>query len=193
MQKKIKELFEDDRFFAITMWCSILLSIPFVIVVFLSYTDKVILMSAAIRLTTSVCLFVAYYSYRKHSKNIMKGMIGSVLMGYMCIIYSSFFAYDDFVITLVIAILMLVFAINHYIINGEHHSNPVGVYISQFLGMFFAIILCLEAALLVPDCVNTGDTIVQLLMCVAQPSAIFCIICIETRIDSYKLKRENAA
>jgi len=192
VQNLLKRIFTNDTFFALTTWCTMVLTIPFVIVVFFSYTDKIILMSALIRMTTVVCLAVGYIAYRKHSKNVMKGMIGATLMGYIIMIYTSFFAYEnDILISAITVIFMIIFMVNHYIINSKHHSNPRRVGINQILGLFFAIVLCIEAALLVPDCVNKADTIVQILMCIAQPCAIFCIICIESRIDAYKINRET--
>jgi len=189
----MKFFFTNDKFFAFTTWFAVLAIIPYVLVVSLLYTDQFIIFENCIRLINVLCLAVTYISYKKHNKNVMKGMMGAVMITLVLIGLTSFFINENYKIESGISIaLAIALFINHFIINSDRQARPANVLINQILVLVLAIVAIVSFVSLVPTCINTADAIVTILAAFGQPFSMISIICIEARLDAYRSNREEA-
>ncbi|MBQ0097694.1 MAG: hypothetical protein KBS62_01990 [Oscillospiraceae bacterium] len=104
-----------------------------------------------------ICIIVLFVAFKKHNKNVQKGLLGAVLMWYFLdelsyvlnsIVFSedAFSQYQNFagfgyiVLSLVTMVLFAAFFINHFILCGDHKSNPGAVHTELILGICMSVI-----------------------------------------------------
>ena len=158
-----------------------------------------------------LCVAALFLAYRRHNKNVQKGLLGAVLMWYLYdevnyvvanIIFDSevFTRYDNFwgrgYIYMSIATMVLFAAlfVNHFIINGDHHSRSGNVFLNQLLVIVIAVISIVS---MIFQCfVFTGDLagiLEALSWHTGLAALVLMIAAYESRFNAYKLKREAAA
>jgi len=124
----MKKLFTNDRFFlAMVLFAVIgeglyslltLIGKPYLIVSLIS-----IIFSA-------VCVAALYSTYRKHSKNVTKALMGALLMSQLNIgisLLNSAISVGNtvaIILDTVFSLAATVLFINHMLINSDHHSSP---------------------------------------------------------------------
>lgn len=154
------------------------------------------LISAIISILNTICVLVLFTSYKKHQKNVMKGMMGSLLMGLITHGVAILIPFDPetpaYNILAIINLFILVgLALNHYIINTEHYSNPAGVYLNQILVVAEVLtFICAGIACLPGYDVYSIVHLIGMIMLVVGNMSV--IVCIETRLDAYRIDREKA-
>ena len=158
-----------------------------------------------------LCVIALYAAYRRHSKNVQKGMLGAILMWYLydevnyvvgSIIFDStaFTRYNNFwgrgyiLMSIVTMVLFAALFVNHFIINGDHHSRSVNIFINQLLVIVIAV---LSVVSMVFQCfIFTGDAagIMEAVSWhLGLAALVMMIAAYESRFNAYKLKREAAA
>lgn len=153
-----------------------------------------------------VCIIVLYTSYQHHEKNVMKGIIGT-LLGIKVLFYAytvsnaiSYlrlfeipFSYLDISNTILLVVSLL-FTINHYLINSDHHSNPTRVFLNQLLIIVNAIVvIAVYASLLRLLIIGGSSTLNIIVVAVCGIGAVVSynvVACVETRLDVYRVERE---
>lgn len=136
----MKKLFLNDKFYSFTV---VLAAIGGILE--LAYNKIVVdngVFDEAPLFLSAICSIFIYTSYKKHSKNVMKGMMGALLAGLL--IYSfnlmSSLSVDALSITALVAfILTLLIFINHFIINAEHQASPQSVFNESSFDFSFGI------------------------------------------------------
>ena len=155
--------------------------------------------SAFTFILNTACVIVLYLSYKKHDKNVMKGMMGAILM--LMLLRSA----DNFsrtaleiaepgllrIIAMAIpVIIMLAIMINHFIINADRHSKPWNVKVNQIL---FVILLVVQVLYRMYNVVVSDSMFLRMSYLVSiftMSSTICLLICIETKMEGYKALRE---
>ena len=151
------------------------------------------------------CIIIMYTSYVHHEKNVMKGMIGTYLgikvvfntyvictaVTNLTIFKIPFTALDiSSAVSLVISIL---FTINHYLINSDHHSNPTRVFLNQLLIIVNAIEVIVVYASVLSQSTVGGSLLNSIVVVICGIGAVVSynvVACIETRLDVYRVERE---
>lgn len=151
-----------------------------------------------------------YRAYVKHDKNVMKGMMGALLMelilNELCYIFGFLRVkiVEEFEMSTVLGVifvaieavfftLQVILFINHFVINSDHHSSPEKVSFNQ------KILFCLMASLVVQEAFSIATlssytvytVLQQILWFILEISTYGFIICVESKIDEYKALREQ--
>ncbi len=152
-----------------------------------------------------------YNSYRNHTKNVMKPVLGATLaiimyynmniaMEYIqnikiifeaalgnaaCIVYT--------ISQIMVFIILALMNIMHYVINSTHHSSPKKIRFNKILYIFFV-------AFSIANCVAFFFSITsintKISCCVGNMADFFLVsmvISIESLLDEFRLKREANA
>ena len=158
-----------------------------------------------------LCVAALFVAYKSHNKNVQKGLLGAVLMWYLydevnyvvgSIIFDSevFTVYNNFwgrgyiYMSVATVVLFAALFVNHFIINGDHHSRSVNIFINQLLVVAIA---ALSIVSMVFQCfVLSGDfaSILEALSWhTGLASLVLMIAAYESRFNAYKIKRETEA
>ena len=194
MQKSLRKIFSNDLLFTIssaltvfTMLASCVYFIPHGIVVNVFYN-----------LALAAAFAVMYFSFRSHSKNVMKGIIGlslGLILSYIATSFILFFA-DPSVTYLPFSVaafpLYIAVTVIHLLINSSHHSSPRLVLANQIL-LLILIILSVVLPIIgynTPEYLQGGKTFFLYCGTYAYTFTAITILCIETRLDVYRTERE---
>ncbi len=189
----MKKLFTNDRFFLAMVLCAVVgeATGAFISIFAFNYS----LQTQLTLLFRVACVIILFYSYKKHSKNIMKGIMGSLLAGQLIssIQYLSNMRFDiEYISTLLFAFFSVLLFINHFIINSEHHSSPKQIKFNQLL-VILLFLNCTSYNMLwcIYDC-----TLLTLVWCIVDTvgflGMVSVVVCVESRLDAYRLDREAA-
>jgi len=156
------------------------------------------------------CIIFLYRAFIHHNKNVQKGLLGAVLMWYLfdninyylngiLLNKDTFPAYNNVpgliyvIFNLIIALLFLCLFINHFIINSDHHSRPINIFINQLLVIVISI---LSISTIPASCIllsgRTWILIEEITWATGLPALVFLVASYETRLDAYKTNREVA-
>jgi len=161
-----------------------------------------------------VLLFSLKHSYRSHTKNVMKGVIGALTVSLIYVNADTVFShlvdmpmYHEYyglmftissVCDLVIFVCMILFTINHFMIQADHHSSPKRVEANAVLNtivIFAAIAGFITGEL---SSLGTDDALTSILFLADNllyyglfVTVFSCIVRVETRLDYFRIKREE--
>ena len=203
MLTKFREFFANDKVFIFSTIIAIIGSIFncfYVIIVNNNYFN------GFASFCQVICFIIMYTSYIHHEKNVMKGIIGTLLgikvLFYAYTVSNAFlylrlydipFSYLDISNT-VLLIVSLLFTINHYLINSEHHSNPTRVFLNQLLIIVNAVVvIAVYASLLRLLIIGNSSALNIIVVAICGIGAVVSynvVACIETRLDVYRVERE---
>lgn len=157
-----------------------------------------------------LCIAALFIAYRRHNKNVQKGLLGAILMWYLYdetnyivanIIFDStaFIQYNNFwgrgyiYLSVVTMVLFAMLFVNHFIINGDHHSRSVNVFVNQLLVIVIAAIsiisMCCQCFLFSGDFAGILEAISWH---TGLAALVLMIAAYESRFNAYKLHRELA-
>ena len=157
-----------------------------------------------------LCVSALYVAYRKHNKNVQKGLLGAVLMWYLYDevnyvvaniildsevfnVYNNFWGRGYIYLSIVTMVLFAALFVNHFIINGDHHSRSVNVFLNQLLVIALAVISIVS---MIFQCfLFSGDAasvLEALSWHIGLAALVLMIAAYESRFDAYKRKREAA-
>jgi len=189
----MKKLFSSDRFFLAATIIGVVLIVYDAVVSMSSYSEAQF--GGIIAILTSFCIFVIYVSYQKHNKNLMKGMLGAVLMAiligeiYSLMSYTTGIPRTFAVIRTVLAAFLF---INHFTINADRDPSPEMVRSNQVvLGIYALVVLAwgIVFAVNATSSLEVSSSIAYILGFISELSVI---VCIESRLDAYRLDRTSA-
>jgi len=132
----LKKIFVNDGFFLFSVILTVIGSIPFTISSLTLWPEYSYMV--AFLICNVICAIALYISYKKHSKNVMKGLSGFLLMGILAIAISATFPLnlEDIsysILSLINLSVIIALCINHFVINADHHSKSINVYLNQWL------------------------------------------------------------
>ena len=155
-----------------------------------------------------LCVAALFFAYRAHNKNVQKGLLGAILMWYLYdeinyivgsiilnsetfVVYNNFWGRGYIYMSIATMVLFAALFVNHFIINGDHHSRPVNIFVNQLLVIILAVISIVS---MIFQCfVFNGDfaSILEAISWhVGLAALVLMIAAYESRFDAYKLKRE---
>ena len=151
-----------------------------------------------------------YRSYREHEKNVMKGLLGALLcellLSEFCYIFGAFSerlasmfsagfgeGFMFIIIESIIIGMQILMFINHFAINSDHHSSPGKIKLNQYLLLGVMLVLLLQKIVfaLVIGISDTARVIWQASWFVFEICTYALIICIESRLDFFRIIREG--
>jgi len=191
----MKKLFTSDKFFLAAVLLAALGSIPFCICCLMLWMQYSYM--AVIVIVNAVSAIAFYVSYRKHSKNVMKGLGGFLLMGLLALTIVATFPLDPadplyIVLSLGNLLVVIVLCVNHFVINSDHHSKNANIRLNQVL-LFVQFVLYIVMA---AKWIAGMSGIILVLYMIGIPVTAFgvtaSIVCVESRLDAYRLDREAA-
>ena len=158
-----------------------------------------------------LCVAALYAAYRRHNKNVQKGLLGAVLMWYLYdevnyvvaniildpevfSVYNNFWGRGYIYMSIATMVLFAALFVNHFIINGDHHSRSGNVFLNQLLVIALAVI---SIASMIFQCfVFSGDfagILEAMSWHLGLAALVLMIAAYESRFNAYKLNREEAA
>lgn len=191
----MKKLFTNDKFFLAMVILAVIGLIEYGIYLFtggaIYYTSV-----GGGSLMAAICTGALYVSYRKHHKNVMKCLIGALLMALILDGVTSFSFMNvtaDYICTPIFVLLSLGMFVNHCIINESRKASPAQVGLNRVLVVAFALnmIIWVGSSLIILP-VRPIDTISMVFYIIGCVCLAAVIICIESRLDAYRLDREAA-
>ncbi len=188
----MKKVFTNDRFFLAVTLCAVIGCAAYLLsLLSLSLTDYFVTQIPT--LIRALCVIFLYSSYKKHSKNVMKGLMGALLMVQLITAISTLSALyqpgEGIFAGIYLAVSLLLF-INHFIINSDHHSKPGMIKLNQYLCVAYLLdIVAWNILWIVAD-----QSVLNIICCFFDVIYIVgmasSIVCVESRLDAYRIERE---
>jgi len=199
MQEKIKKFFDNDKLFYVMPW--IFLATSFVYDGYELFADKD--MEGLYYIFTDLFTFAGLLgitiSFKKHEKNIMKGLLGGILFlklsnivsnaSYDLIVDRSDIVYGLF--ALVLAILYIALAINHLRLASDHSAKPSTVKFNQYLVLAIWVFdVAWEAYVFISE---DYSIVYSIALEMSLFALLYTIVAVETKVDMFKaFRQENA-
>ncbi len=194
---KLTTIFRNDKLFRIS---SVLAAVFWLIAIAhaagnirnLAYILQMILMVT--------CIVFNYFAYRNRENSLCKSLIGALLGVHICdLLYflsEHYFEYgldmETWVLIAQLISAVMLFA-NHFKMMAEHNSNKNTVFFSQALIIVKSLITIADYALCLTLPFGEYGINIGLLFdglgCIA---SYILVVCVEARLDSYRLIRESA-
>jgi len=184
----MKKIFTNDMFFLASTVLSVLGMITLLIAEFIGGQE---FMSYNLTLSAfPLCTLLLYISYKSHNKNVMKSLLGSLLMAMVIsdVIYVTL--NDVFALFFMTCDILLFFS--HLLINSDRHSSPLRVRFSQCVIAVYCIIEIIWTVIHLINACSIYDYVFTFSSAVAYLSTASVIVCVESRLDAYRLDREAA-
>lgn len=156
------------------------------------------LFSAFTFLVNAVCMLVLFISYKKHDKNVMKGMMGAVFMLMLLrsadTLCRNLSVEEPSILMLIVSVvpfvLIAVLTVNHFIINADRHSKPWNIKVNQiaYMALFVVVVVIRMIMVVVSDSLFLRMSYLVSIFTIV--SSLCLLVCIETRLEGYKEVRE---
>ena len=192
MTDRFGRFFTNDKVFLLSSVISVLF---FVIGVALDLINAHYY-RAALDAALGLCVIFLYYAYCKHDKNVMKGLMGTLLgilvlyNAYELATYAPKMPLFVNIVSAATIAVTLIFFVNHFLIASDHHASSKRVRFNQVL------IIVLLALNIAKECLSFGynDALAWHLLLIfnmlAYIGTCMCIACVESRLDIYKTLRD---
>lgn len=189
MQKKINEFFLSN---AVMVIAAAVAAACFLGDVFLGLLMKS-RQEAFYAVLAFTMILLTYISYKRNDKNVMKCLIGAFLtwnilyVEQMIDLSAKKLLLEPSVgpfICLAELLLTLALFVNHLVINSDHYSSPSSVQWNQF---FLAFVALLWLMYIFTASSSPGDTLSKLGLI----AGAAVIICIEVKLDAFRIERES--
>lgn len=151
--EKIQKFFASDTLLKISV-------IVFTVLLSVNIVSKFFIGLYALCISDLVfmaCILVLFVAFKKHNKNVQKGLLGAVLMWYFLdelsyvlnsIVFSkevlpqyqNFAGFGYITLSIVTTILFAAFFIIHFMLCGDHKSNKAAVHTELVLGICMSVI-----------------------------------------------------
>jgi len=196
----MKKVFSNDGVFAATAyisWICLLISAVILIACYIM-TKKIDNLQSVISnllfATSTICLYV---SYKRHSKNVMKGMMGA-LLGFLVMDALEQLLFVDlsntFQIIIQIVYLVLTIALFsiHFLINSKHTPSEGKTKLFRLITVMIVIIQIIWAVQLIKLYSILLGAVIVIVLVAGYISMVLVINCVETRLDIYRQDRSEA-
>ncbi len=159
----------------------------------------------------AVLSFLLYRSYRSHTKNIMKPLVGATLVvllwynmdntGYYIQYFNEYLSWFPnknacilyLIFQIIIFILLAAINIMHYIINSTHHSSPSKIKINKGLYTAFVVFTVLKC---ITSIFFNGSIVISIeafASSIADTFILASVLIIESSLDEFRILREAKA
>jgi len=151
--------------------------------------------SSIIRIIRVICLVCLYISYKGHHKNTMKGMMGAILMAQVISSMNWMSNMNNervFAFAPIFMVLSVVLFVNHFLINETRTASPVNIRINQIVAVLLTINTAAWSIYLLPYSGNAVNAVSEIIDIFGNAGFFGAIVCVESRLDAYRLDREAA-
>jgi len=189
----MKKLFTNDTFFSTVVMIAVIGSLLGGAIMFAVCPEVTV--NAVTLIISAICILIINISYRNHNKNLLKGMMGAALMGLIvCEIQglASTSSNFDTPFAIIFVILAVILFINHFIINSTRNPSPINVAINRVIVVLYAITNTVWMAMWIYLAGGSAETIGYVAYILCFPCLMASIVCVESRLDAYRLDREAA-
>jgi len=157
----------------------------------------------------AVMTFVMYYSFKNHTKNVMKPMVGAALMLVLyyemdwalyfisdfeniVLRYENILAFKAYIgCQIAIFILVALMNIMHYVINSTHQSSPKKVNLNTIFYYAYIIVILVEGILCILISETSNSMISNFTGVISDIFFVGMIIIIENTLDEFRINREE--
>jgi len=190
----MKKLFTSDKFFLAMTLCGSVGPVAYLVVAGCLLGFGYVMTRLPLFIE-ALCVVFLYSSYKKHSKNVMKGLMGALLMTMLLAAincFSALYSPAEYVFASIYLGVTAILFVSHYIINSDHHSKPGYIKLNQALCIVYALnILAWDSVGLF-----TSGNLLMIIGCliniVSCVGVMASVVCVESRLDAYRLEREAA-
>jgi len=192
MKEALKKFFTNDKAF---IACVVVGTAGFTLYSFIQmFYYPEYYTSSINRILRAACLLVMYISYRKHEKNVMKGLIGALLGSQVIMSIPETLSLHSFRTVFKLIFLGLSFAlfINHFLINRNRKARPVQIFLNQLFALLLALDTTVWTIYGLYDSIDAIDVASEFISLIGNIGFYFSIICVESRLDLYRQNREEA-
>jgi len=191
----MKKVFTNDKFFLATVVMSVIGTIAFSVYCLSEFPQYSYM--AVIMAFNAVSAVALYASYKNYSKNMMKGLIGFLLMGLLSLTVTSVFPLEPkqllyTVLSLVNLLVAAALCVNHFIISSDHHSRSSNIRMNQVLLFVMFVLFVALAATWIKGATGSVAVLYMIGIPVGAFGVTAEIVCVESRLDAYRLDREAA-
>jgi len=186
-----RKIYSNNKFFLSAALIAVLGTLFTAIVNYIHYPELSLFIMEILR---AFCVLLLYISYKKHSKNIMKGTTGALLMALLnYTIQGAFLNFSGMAaenIFAAAALFSLILFGTHFIIYSDGKAKPALVRLNQVINILLTLCEIAIAIILIPGEIlicQIGEIIFAISF-----SCTIASICIETRLDAYRAEREAA-
>ncbi len=191
----MKKLFTNDNFFASMTVIAIIgmLFSDIINWVFLPESRSAIMLD----LLSVLCVLFLNMSYKEHSKNAMKCLMGALLMLVIVRPVDMIGVYVSklpllVVVMFIYALLAVILFVTHVLINSDRRSSQQYVSLNQWLCLLIFICELLGTLILLPTCEQVIVKLAGIIGALAFACVTASIVCVESRLDAYRIDREAA-
>jgi len=156
-----------------------------------------LVLTVVIDLLRVLCVITLFVSYKKHSKNVMKGMMGALLMlmivhAVACVSNNYSGTARERIASIIYVALSAGLFVNHFVITGERIAKPEQVALNQVLCALMVVAMILISGSVVETENSILERLGEFLYTLSFASSVASVICVESRLDAYRLEREKA-
>ncbi len=188
----MKKLFTNDKFFSAMVIFAVLGNLIFFITAYIRLGGTSFVTRLPM-LISALCVLFIYSSYKKHSKNVTKGLMGAMLMGQLLFAISSLSAMSVPGTTVVVPVYVVLSAalfINHFIINSDHHSSPGMIRMNQVIVCLLTLDAVVWDVLWLIPCHSALSIVCDVACFFGLIGISASVVCVESRLDAYRIERE---
>jgi len=191
----MKKLFTNDKFFFATVLMSVVGTIAFSIYCLSTFPQYSYL--AVIMAFNAASTIALYVSYKKYSKNVMKGLVGFLLMGLLALTITSVFPLEweqmfYTIVSLINLLVVVLLCVNHFVINSDHHSKNANVRLNQVLLFVMFVLFVVMAATWILGATGALAILYMIGIPIGSFGVTASVVCVESRLDAYRIDREKA-
>jgi len=194
MKNGLDKLFMSDRVLYAMPWIYAITTLAYGIMI-ITFNVSQSIFDLGIEIINVLTVFGITVSYKAHEKNIMKTLFGALMMGGIIYFFSWVNIYigkPEYTFALIsnaiITLLYIVLFINHLVLGYGHKANPSRTSLNRVAGILIVLCVVIEC---VPFYTSVEYTVASLLAIISEAAIIIEILCIETKVDAYKIIREN--
>ena len=82
--------------------------------------------------------------------------------------------------------------VNHFLINESHTAKPINICVNQIIAILLVVNTAAWSIYLLPHSVNAVNAVSEVIDIFGNAGFYCAIVCVESRLDAYRLDREAA-
>ena len=193
--KTANMLFHSLTFMTLSAWAAVMLLLAQTIYNFMNQSFEL----GITHFLIAVCCAALWFSYRRHSKNVMKFLIGFILALTLSTslhvlsqrITEGTFSADLFgsVFLIVRLALYLLFILNQLLLNSTRDSRPAVIRCGWTVMMLLMILCAVE---IIRGISLHEVTVFYIISALKHVALLNTLVCIDTKLDTYRAMRQKA-
>lgn len=194
-EKTANKLFHSLTFMTLSVWAAVVLLLAQTAYNFMNQSFEL----GITHFMIAVCCAALWFSYRRHSKNVMKFLIGFILALTLSTslhvlsqrITDGTFSADLFgsVFLIVRLVLYLLFILNQILLNSTHDSRPAVIRCSWTATMLLMLLCAVE---IIRGISLHEVTVFYIISALKHVALLNTLVCIDTKLDTYRAMRQKA-